>query len=118
MAKKTEEKYSWNGSTVSWREYVDLRFDENARALDKSETAMAARLEGMNEFREALKDAQARFVTRDELCTWRDPVELRIKSLELSRAELSGKASQNGLIVSYLIACIGIVLSIISMFTR
>lgn len=115
--KKTDQMYSWNGSTVSWREYVDLRFDENARALDKAEASMAARLESMNEFREALKDAQAKFVTRDELGTWRDPIEGRIKSLELSRAEISGKASQTGLLVSYLIASIGIILSILSMYT-
>ena len=77
---------------------VDLRFSENQRAIDKAERTMNARLEGMNEFRESLKEQGARFVTTDVLNAKSDGFaaiaaanQKRIEMLELSRAESHGK---------------------------
>jgi hypothetical protein len=64
--------------TVSWKEYVDTRFSDFERriterfdasddAVTKAERTMNERLNGMNEFRDALKDQSSRMATRVEL---------------------------------------------------
>ena len=117
-----EKVYSWNGRQgVSWREYVDLRFDENQRALEKSERDMDARLESMNEFRDTLRDQASRFVTRDEVKLCLKPIEDGIKDLskairdlEINKATLAGKASQNAVIFLGAATLIGLIISIIT----
>jgi hypothetical protein len=108
----------WNGSTVTWREYVDLRFADFQRAVDKAENTMNERLAGMNEFRDTLRDQAGKFVTRDELDLIVKPVRESLKIMEINRANLEGKASQNGLLLSYLIAGLGLILSAISIAVR
>lgn len=46
---------------------IDDRFLAADRAVTKAEVTMSARLNAMNEFREALKDQTNRMATRDEL---------------------------------------------------
>ena len=43
---------------------IDERFTAMIRAVDKAEASMNARLEGMNEFRDQLKDQTGTFATR------------------------------------------------------
>lgn len=45
-----------------------------------------------------------------------DDIEGRVRDLEKFKAEMNGKASQGALIISYIIALIGIILSVVSMF--
>jgi hypothetical protein len=63
---------------ISLKEYIDNRFksckevrdallEAKDTALIKAERSMEARLAGMNEFRDALKDQAGRFITRNEL---------------------------------------------------
>ena len=64
--------------SVSLRDYFDnkidgledkinLQFQAQATALTKAEAKNDARLEGMNEFRAAMKDQAASFITRAEM---------------------------------------------------
>jgi hypothetical protein len=46
---------------------IELQFDLQKIALDKASDQMESRLEGMNEFRSAMKDQTALFITRAEL---------------------------------------------------
>ena len=46
---------------------IDLRFNGIEKATDLARVNMEKRLDGMNEFRETLKDQASRFVTRTEL---------------------------------------------------
>jgi hypothetical protein len=96
-------------------ETVALRFFENQRAITKAEDSMTSRLEGMNEFRDQLKDQATKFALRDEVNRRFDEVVEDIKSLELSKATLEGKASQGAVFIAYAISAIGIILGIVSM---
>jgi hypothetical protein len=46
---------------------MHLHVDYQQTAVDKASAELRARLDGMNEFREALKDQATRFVSREEL---------------------------------------------------
>ena len=70
---------------VSLRDYFDGRLAElekrieqhrNAtdRALDKAEQALGRRLDGMNEFRDTLRDQAGRMATQEQLDRVRDRV--------------------------------------------
>jgi hypothetical protein len=114
------------------REYLEMRFseinrrfDENEKATTLARTQMETRLEGMNEFRETLRDQAGRFVTRAELdlvCTnmteKAEGRETRIRSLEESRAELHGKASQSQMYGAYALSALAILVGVIDWFAR
>lgn len=109
---------------VSLREYVDLRFGQVEKEVLKAERAMTLRLEGMNEFRDTLKDQASRFVTREETSLMLKPLEKaigehddEIRDLQLTRSELAGKASQTTMTVTLFISLAGLVLSIIKLFS-
>lgn len=72
------------------------------------------RLQSMNEFREAMKDQANTYIPRVEYLTRHEGIEKDIRSLRESRAELVGKASQNSVVVAYIIAAVGIGLSVIA----
>jgi len=80
--------------TVSMTKYVDARIDEVKDAVKPALTSMDKRLDGMNEFRDTLKDQAARFVTREEMNLVVDRLRADIKELQLAKALLEGKASE------------------------
>jgi len=51
---------------VSLKEYFEAKFDSLKLSTDLVRQALEKRLEGMNEFREALKDQTNKFITRVE----------------------------------------------------
>jgi ribosome-associated translation inhibitor RaiA len=53
---------------------MDVHFSSIQTAIDKAETAINTRLEGMNEFRDQLKDQAGQFVTRPEFTGLKDQV--------------------------------------------
>lgn len=96
------------------------------RALEKSIRIAAAsmdrRLNAMNEFRDSLNDAAVRTPTREEVGSLVRTVETRIDGLrdivtdlQLSKANLEGKASQNSVMVAWAIAGIGVILGILNL---
>ena len=110
---------------VSLREYIDTKFHMQEKLFEsKSDAAEKAtilakaeidrRLEGMNEFREQLSKQADSFITRSDFANHSKEIE----SLKLSRAELSGKASQVAVNISYLISGICILLTIVSFFLK
>ena len=96
----------------------EARFQAVERAVEVANGQMEKRLEGMNEFRDSLKDQASRFFTRDEFYSAHGPVLKDIEALKLARATLEGKASQKSVNVAYAIAIIGIVISLISLAIR
>jgi hypothetical protein len=67
--------------TVTMKEYVDMQAGLNQKILEvqiknindnvsKANETMDKRLDGMNEFRDTLKDANATFITRSELIAY------------------------------------------------
>jgi len=78
--------YERQNHGVSWREYVDLRFEEAEKVLSIARIELDRRLEGMNELRSQIDKRDATFVTRDYLDIALEKVDSRLSSLEAARA--------------------------------
>jgi len=90
---------------------MELTFKLNQSAIDKAESSMNARLESMNEFRDTLRDQNKTFITKSE----HEYLEKQIVDLQLSKAELAGKATQSSVNISYIIAILSILISVVSL---
>jgi CHASE3 domain sensor protein len=64
----------FNEKIKSLEERLDQQRQYMERAVDKAEVALGRRLDGMNEFRDALKDQSARMATQEQLDRVRDRV--------------------------------------------
>jgi hypothetical protein len=110
--------YNMTDNSIPLKEYFDTRLNSIDKALGLASAQMEKRLEGMNEFRDALKDQAGRFITRAELEAYLDKINFNIKSLELSKATLEGKASQQSVILTALLSLCSLILGIIGVFTK
>jgi hypothetical protein len=118
-----------NDSIVSLREYVDFRFaaikeksDVQAESIKTATEILARqldkRLESMNEFRESLRDQNSTFLRKEEYDTRHGAMEFRISALEISKAELCGKASQSSVNITTALAVFSIFISIVSVMVH
>jgi len=112
----TPKNHNDNSSKISLKEYVNIRFDELQKSLDKSDKALTERLSGMNEIREAMREQSNLFATRKEIELLLDPIKKDIKELLLSKATLEGKASQTAVVGVYVLAVLGLIISLIGCF--
>lgn len=115
MDEKTEKNPVMRSSDgICIRDYVDIRFKEAQRAIDKAEKMMNNRLEGMNEFREQLNQQATTFVPRGEMTIINDKLmeDIRILQSKVDRAE--GKASANAVFLTALIAGASLILGILN----
>jgi len=91
--------------------WVDRFFLDQIRTIQdrtlEAKEQIDKRLEGMNEFRDALKDAEAvrqrefaQFVTAATLAELKETMDRRLKMLELREARLTGMATIVAAIVS------------------
>ena len=103
---------------ITLKEFITEKFNALEKSTESARVSMEKRLDGMNEFRDTLKDQAAKFVTRDDLTIRLDSIGLDIQGLRESRAELAGKASQSSVIGAYVITIISILLSIISLVIK
>ena len=84
------------------REIIEANFKAIALSTDKALAANDRRLEGMNEFRQSLKDQAATFITRKDFDAQHERVKEDIQKLEISRAEMDAKADQKGVDTKFL----------------
>ena len=93
-------------------------FEQRVRALEKEtglvSNQMERRLEGMNEFRDQLKDQAATFITRKECEVVFSKLSDDIKMLRDSKLLLEGKASQFSVNIATLISIIGLTIALVS----
>ena len=142
------EKY-FRHTVVGLKEYVDMRFSESEKAKDnalhsieiarrEAQTAMEKRLEGMNEFRDQLRDQATRFITREEYLTGHKPIEEKLNSkvsveeyrafcnqvmttledYKINKAVLATKASMNLVVISWIFNIIVLAVAIASLVVR
>jgi hypothetical protein len=117
----------------------------NDRAVSKAEGELNRRLNGMNEFREQLTRQEKEYLKRDDYDRQHTAMRVQIdgmipkvvlekyeavmgarfdamcttmRSLEISRANIEGKASQSSVWIAYIIAGIGIALNIIGLLDK
>jgi ATP-dependent Zn protease len=76
-----------------------LRFDLSERAITVALDAMNRRLDGMNEFRNTLRDQSNSFVSRPEWETREHALEEQVKQLELERENAVGRSQQTLLLM-------------------
>jgi hypothetical protein len=99
---------SYQDEPITLRQYIDIRIDAVEAARIVAYQSMEKRLEGMNEFRDTLKDQAALFVTRREL----DPLQDDIRTLRENAALMQGKASQASMYLAAGSAIAGILISL------
>ncbi len=104
-----------NGDSISLREYFDAKILSQEKAIALAYQSMEKRLEGMNEFRDTLRDQASRFVTRVELDAQIEKIEANLRPLELSKANLEGKASQTAFYIAIFFSVAGLILGIINL---
>lgn len=97
---------------------VSARLDALDRATKLASDTMEKRLEGMNEFRAQLKDQAGTFISRQELEAFKALVDADMRVLREANAKAEGKASQQAVNVSTIIAIVGLLLGIVSFVTR
>lgn len=126
--KKTDSKDCLD---LDLREYIDLKlssyvhlkeyFESKLNALEKA-TRLAAdnieiRLEGMNEWRGTIKDQNLLNVSRTELEQFKERIDSDIRFLRESKATLDGKASNQSVMIGYVLSALGILLGAVSLIT-
>lgn len=124
MADKSSTRVVTNGEFVSLKEHFEMRFNALDKALELAQKTNDIRLAGMNEFRDAMNDQSGKFITRIEADAHREKSVAEIR-LELSSicAEVKilnaymnneqGKATQSSVYIAYIVAAIGIILSVV-----
>ena len=93
---------------------VDVRLDALKEATNIAKEGMDERLARMNEFRDALRDQNATFVSKTEFNAVSERLNEDIRSLRESRSELKGKAEQSSVNVATFIALISLTIGVIS----
>lgn len=104
--------------SVSLKEYFDSRIESINESTTLARNAMEKRLEGMNEFRDALKDQTNKFVTRQEMTDSMLRISEDIRILRESKATIEGKASQNAMIATLIVAVGGLIVGTVSLFKK
>ena len=102
-------------SGVPLKEHFETRIAELEKATVVASNAMDRRLDGMNEFRDTLRDQAGRFVTQNEVRSQLDVINAKIHNLEKFQAVVEGKASMSSVYISYIMAAIGIAIGIIGL---
>ena len=93
-----------------------LRYMSVQEATRIAKKEQDRRLDGMNEFRAALKDANVSFITRTEYANLNERMQEDIRGLRESRANIEGKASQSSVYITYLIAIIALLIALLKFF--
>lgn len=106
------EKY-FEVKFIALREFFDYKFEAIYRANDVAYESMEKRLEGMNEFRDTLKDQASRFITRDEVDAIRKSIDADLRVLREYKAMVEGKASQQSVMIAYVMSGIGLLMGIL-----
>jgi len=127
---------NFENSLTALKEYFETKIQAVEKAIEVAYIALNKRLDNMNEFRSSLEDQTEGFVRREELEAKLNGMiaqienlekdnridlgELRsqIKSLEISKATLEGKASQSQTNFALIMSLVGLALAIIGMFVK
>jgi len=97
---------------------IDERFKAQEKASDLQQEMASKKFEQQNEWRGAFSDREKAFITRADheslvllLNTKEDALIKDIKSLELTRAMIDGKASQQQLNITFIFVIVGFIFS-------
>ena len=103
---------------VSLKEYFEVRLQSLDRATNTAAALMEKRLEGMNEFRNTLKDQANQFLTRNEFVMMMDKMTSEINALREFRVSVESKASQTSVIFVGVLSVIGVLIGVVGLFWK
>jgi len=99
---------------VSLLYHLEARLEAMEKAVGMANKALDIRLEHMNEFRDQIERERKEYVRRIEF----DMEARKVRDLELSRAELAGKASQASVNVALIMAIAGLIVGALGIFLK
>jgi uncharacterized coiled-coil DUF342 family protein len=103
------EEYRKKHNEVTWKEYVDLRFEDQDRALKLSRDEMNRRLESMNEIRSQLDKQAGTFLTKETFDASEDKIVSRIATME---SALAAESARNKVYVVLVSAAVSALIAI------
>lgn len=102
---------------ITLKEHFESRLHAVERATDLAATAMDKRLNGMNEFRETLRDQASKFITREEMNAALKVVIADVEANKTFRNQMEGKASATAVYIGYALSTIGIIIAIVALLS-
>lgn len=96
---------------ASLKELIFSKLSDHEKALEIARKNMEKRLDGMNEFRDALKDQAVTFMTREYYEARHKDLIDQVNDLRISKAVLESKASIIHVYVSWAIALIALAIA-------
>jgi len=96
------------------KEYLNVQIEALKHATLIAKESMEKRLDGMNEFRDQLKDQATSFIPRVEYKESIYSLQKQVDDLKQSRDILAGKASQSSVNIAYILTAISLLLSVFS----
>jgi len=103
---------------VTLKEYFDTRILALDRATAQAASQMERRLEGMNEFRDTLKDQAARLITREEFTAVMGSMNKEIAGLREFRSALEAKASQASVMYVAVLSFLSLMVGVIGLLVK
>jgi hypothetical protein len=103
---------------VTLKEYVDSRLAALDKAVIVAAALMDKRLDGMNEFRDALRDSQSQNFTRKEHDIYREGVERDLRSLREFKATIDAKASQSSMNIAMVLSVLAFLVGVMDIILR
>jgi hypothetical protein len=100
---------------VSLKEYVDALLKALETRIEQARISMEKRLDGMNEFRDALRDQAANSPTRNEVETELEAIKKDIKTLISFMDTVGSKASQGDVNRGIMFSIIGLVIGAVGL---
>lgn len=91
---------------ITLKEFIVTKFADSDKVIQIALTSLEKRLEGMNEFKQLLKDQAEDFHKR---------VEEALQELRTAKDIAEGKASMVAVYISYILSIAGIIISIVSL---
>jgi hypothetical protein len=91
---------------------LEERLNSYEKAVSVATAAMDRRLDGMNEFREQLKDQASKFLTKDVYESKHELIVQQINDLNISKAVLEGKASQKSMFITMAVSIVSLLLAL------
>ena len=118
-----------SNSEIGLKEYFESKLCGLERAIETARVGMEKRLDGMNEFRDVLKDQNARSPSREEverridvveanMCASVEAVEKDIKELMKFKNQMEGVASQKDVSSARGIAFAGLAIALFNLISK
>ena len=97
---------------------AEARHAWSEQKIQETSVALSKRLDGMNEFRQALQDKDLLCLTRTEHDVYQRMVESDLRMLREASAESRGKASQSSMVFAYLLSGAALLLGLAELILR